>query len=165
MKIIVFRSSQKKNKCFDTKKSSSYVFEKFLYFSFIFLFFSLIITQSIMYNNNIRAVLVNENNLEGRPLGLEEYLYNHGEILLRLNSENTNEKVKILINGDEIASFFDNPIKLKVKDGDVIEIDCTMAGRVQVEIIPLTKNIVDTSFNKTLYLESEIKQLTKIRFD
>ncbi|MDQ2085787.1 hypothetical protein RBH29_04975 [Herbivorax sp. ANBcel31] len=163
MKIIAFRLGKKKMKY--RNKITINILEKVFFFIFVCVFLSLIFIQSAMMNPNIRSVLVNENGLEGNPLQLEEYLYKKGELFISLKSEKTNEKVKVLLNGDEIATFTANIVKLYVKDGDVVEIDSTMADNAKVEIISTSNNIADNYKGTKINLNSEIKQLTKIRID
>lgn len=167
MKIIIFKAGKKhakkdkpiKNKFF------TFFFEKILIFVFILVFISLIVVQVAMINPKARAVLVNENTLEGSPLRVEEYLYKKGEIFISLKNENINKDINVLLNGDKIAAFTSNIIKLYVKDGDVIEIDSTMVDRAEVEIISASNNIVDRYKGIKLKLNSEIKQLIKIQID
>ncbi|HHX18496.1 MAG TPA: hypothetical protein GX727_06515 [Clostridium sp.] len=165
MKIILFKTGRKHKKYRNKKKISAYIFEKILFSTFVIVFLSLIIVQAAMINPKVREVLVNENSFEGNPLQVEEYLYKKGEIFISLKSENANKKVKVLLNGDTIASFTSNVIKLYVKDGDVVEIDSTMADNAEVEIISASSNIIDKYKGTKLKLNSEIKQLTKIQID
>ena len=39
-----------------------------------------------------------------------------------IKSEDKNKKVKVLLNGDTVAAFTSNIIKLYVKDGDVVRL-------------------------------------------
>ena len=165
MKIIIFKTSRKQKKQRNKKIFSAYIFEKILFSTFVFVFISLIIVQAAMTNPNVRAVLVSENSLEGNPLQNEEYLYKRGEIFISLKSEDKNKKVKVLLNGDTVAAFTSNIIKLYVKDGDVVEIDSTMADNAEVEIISASSNIIDKYKGTKLKLNSEIKQLAKIQID
>ncbi len=64
-----------------------------------------------------------------------------------------------------MAAFTSNIIKLYVKDGDVVEIDSTMADNAEVEIISASSNILDKYKGTNIKLNSEIKQLAKIQID
>lgn len=165
MKIIIFNAGRKQRKYRNKKIFSVYIFEKFLFFTFVIVFLSLVIVQAAMMNPKLRAVFVNENSLEGNLLKDEEYLYKRGEIFISLKSENTNKKVKVLLNGEKVASFVSNVVKINVKDGDVVEIDSTMAGDAEVEIISASSNIIDRYKGTKVKLDSEIKRLAKIQID
>lgn len=175
MKIIIFKTGRKQKKHTEKNKSNknkpnknkffTYFFEKILIFTFVFMFLSLIVVQAAMINPSVRAVLVNENTLEGNALQVEEYLYKKGEVFISLKSENINEKISVLLNGDKIAAFTSNIIKLYVKEGDVIEIDSTMVDNTEVEIISASSNIIDRYKGTNIKLDFEIKQLAKIQID
>lgn len=165
MKIIMFKAGRKQRRYRNKKIFSAYIFEKILFFTFLFVFLSLIIVQSAMMNPKLRAVFVRENSLEGKPLQTDEYLYKRGEIFISLKSEDTNKKIKVLLNGEKVAVFTSNIVKVNVKDGDVVEIDSTMADGAEVEIVSASSNIIGKYKGTGLKLNSEIKQLAKIQID
>ena len=123
MKIVVFKA--RKNSKSDGKrihlknKSSGRIFEKFLFFSFVFLFSALILIQIAIMNQSAKTFFIKDSWMEGCPLKTEEYLYSRGEITLELCGQESDEALKILLNGDEIAVFSKSAVNLRVMDGDI----------------------------------------------
>ena len=73
-----------------------------------------------------------------------------------------NEDLKLLVNGDEVAAFSQKLINIKVKHGDVISIDGSLAGESEVEIVSASTNIISNDIGKRIKVNSNVKQLTRI---
>ena len=138
--------------------------EKILFFCFIITFVLMIFVQAAITNPSIRASLSINDELEGTPLAMEEFLYNRGNIVLKLANLDKDENAKILVNGEETSSFIKNTVDVKVKNGDVIEIDASRTGN-KIEVIALSKsgNIVTDCVNKRVKVDSNIKKMIKVK--
>ena len=108
MKVVVFKAGKNKKRPDKKTKNPRFGFERILFFSFIVLFTALVLVQTAMMNPSIRTFLVNDTGLEGSPLEFEEYLYSEGEVSIALYGEDSNEDLKLLLNGDEVAVFSNN---------------------------------------------------------
>lgn len=109
---------------------------------------------------------MSDKGIDGRPLAQEEYLYKEGEISIALLESETNENLKLLVNGDEVAAFNENHIKLSVKDGDVIEVDGSLLDHeTEVEIISASENIAGNNVGKKIKVNSNIEKVTQISIE
>ena len=146
------------------KKNFRFNIEQILCSLSIILFTIMIIMQGILTIPAARTSLVTNRELEGKPLGTEEYLYAQGEIVLGLKGKKTDENLKILINGKEIASFQTSNVILTVKDGDVLEVDGSdVPNSVEIEVANTSGNIIPGIIGKRVIVNSEVKKLTRVR--
>ena len=164
MKLLVFRTGKSKKRS-GSANNIKFNMERFLFFSCVFTFVALILIQAAMVNPSVRTFLVNDGELEGRPLEMEEYLYDEGQISIALCDDEPNEDLKVLINGVEAAVFSTSVIQLNVKDMDVIHIDASGVDEAEVEIISASENIKCDNMGKKIQLNSELKKLTRINID
>lgn len=164
MKVILFRAGKTRKKSDKTAyKIMNMGFEKVLFFAFICVFIALVFVQGLLMNPSLRTFLVRDSDINGRPLAQEEYMYKEGEISIALLESETNENIKLLVNGDEIAAFSENLVTLTVKDGDVIEADGTLLdGETEVEIISATDNISGIEVGKKVKVNSNIEEISRI---
>lgn len=164
MKVILFRAGKTRKKSDKTAyKIMNMGFEKVLFFAFICVFIALVFVQGLLMNPSLRTFLVRDSDINGRPLAQEEYMYKEGEISIALLESETNENIKLLVNGDEIAAFSENLVTLTVKDGDVIEVDGTLLdGETEVEIISATDNISGIEVGKKVKVNSNIEEISRI---
>lgn len=162
MKVVVFSAGKKQKRSKAKSVNPGARFERVLFFLFVFLFVSLIVVQAAMMNPSIRTFFTGDTGLEGSPLQYEEYLYSQGEISVVLCNEDLNEDLKLLVNGDEVAAFSQKLINIKVKHGDVISIDGSLAGESEVEIVSASTNIISNDIGKRIKVNSNVKQLTRI---
>ncbi|NLP14617.1 MAG: hypothetical protein GX383_09150 [Clostridium sp.] len=162
MKVVVFSAGKKQKRSKAKSVNPGARFERVLFFLFVFLFVSLIVVQAAMMNPSIRTFFTGDTGLEGSPLQYEEYLYSQGEISVALCNEDLNEDLKLLVNGDEVAAFSQKLINIKVKHGDVISIDGSLASESEVEIVSASTNIISNDIGKRIKVNSNVKQLTRI---
>ena len=168
MKIVVFKACKEKKKL--SKKAAlrlvNFGIEKVLFFVFVCLFISIIFVQGTLLNPSLRSYLVKDEDADGRPLASEEYLYKQGEISIALLESENNEDLKLLVNGDEVAVFNQNCIKLSVKDGDVIEVDASSTEHeTELEIISASENVSGVEVGKRIKVNSNIEEITRISID
>lgn len=165
MKFIVFRTSKPNNRSKSTKKNFGLNFERFLFFSFVCIFMALIMVQAAMFNPTISAFLTKDSSFDGRALQLEEYLYDEGEISIALCDGNSNEDIKVLVNGEEVAAFTDNVVDLKVKDMDVIEIDGSLVEGAEVEVVSTNGNFTENYEGKRVLLNKNVEKLLTVTLE
>ncbi|OPZ91042.1 MAG: hypothetical protein BWY74_02097 [Firmicutes bacterium ADurb.Bin419] len=165
MKVIFFRAGKGK-KISNDKTALRFMnmgFEKVLFFAFVFVFIALLLVQGALMSPSLRTFLVRNNGIDGRPLAQEEYLYREGAISVALLESESNENIKLLVNGDEIAVFNQNLITLSVKDGDVIEVDGSLSdSETEVEIISASENISGVEVGKKIKVNSNIEEISRI---
>lgn len=138
--------------------------ERILFLSFIITFVLLVIVQAALVHPAVRTFLTVDRELEGTPLKAEEFLYKEGEIALQVLKGEYGEGLKVLVNGDVAAAFADQEVSLKVKDGDVVEIDASgLEGETEVGIVSCSSNISPEYVNKTVKVGGNIKSLAKIK--
>lgn len=162
MRILFFKVGKRKKH--DPELNDKKI-ERYLLISFAATFSILILAQTaLMMKSSGNIFLVGEN-MEGTPLGVEEYLYEEGELVLSLVGDLSCSNLNILINGSCISAFGNQSVKLRVKNGDVIELDASAVDRsIQVKIVDITDNLSRELLNKSVILNSEIGILTKVRF-
>ncbi len=163
MKILFFKVGKRKKGDFELNDKK---IEKYLLISFAAAFSILILAQTIhMLASKGNYFLVNQN-MESTPLGVEEYLYEEGELVLSLVDELSCSNLNILLNGACVSAFTNQSVKLRVKSGDVIELDAGAVDKnIQVRIIDISDNLSRDLLNKSIVLNSEIGILAKVRFN
>jgi len=161
MKLLMFRVNAHKKNAYARRKIN---FERLLFFLFIISFAAMILVQAMLLNPSLRASLTFEEELEGTPLGVEEFLYNEGFIVLQIEGSVPGEDIKVLVNGEEYGSFKGGKLKVTVIDGDVIEIDgSSVQGEFDVVIESLSENISDELLGTRVTVFSNVKKLARIR--
>jgi len=144
--------------------SAAINFERALFLCFVIVFVLLILTQAALTNPNARTFLTGGPDIEGTPLGAEEFLYREGEIGLELLSPGANGEVKVLVNGDEAAVFNGSHVDVTVKDGDVLEVDASASqGDAEVEIVSKTDNITTGCVGLKVRADSGVKRLVRVK--
>ena len=163
MKLLMYKvNTNKKNERAQIKLGM----ERVLFFAFIVTFTLMIIIQAALMNPSVRTFLSVSNEFEGTPLGVEEYLYDEGELSLELLGDESNSEIKILINGEETADFSDNNIRLTVRDGDVIEIDgSNVNDSVEVMVVSGSNNISAECINTWVKVKSNVRRLVKVKIE
>lgn len=161
MKLIMYKVKQgKKNE----RRGNGISMERLLFLSFVVTFVLLVIVQAALTSPAVRETLSISDELEGVPLGVEEFLYNEGKLGLELVNEENNQELKVLVNGDEVEVFSSKYIDIAVKDGDVVEIDGSyVQGEIEVRIISKSDNISTDCIAKSVKVNSNIEKLVKVR--
>lgn len=163
MKLLLYRINTKTK---SSKRKLRINFERVLFISFIVTFVIMVFVQAALTSPSIRASLSISDELEGTPLAMEEYLYSKGEIVLQLINSKKNESLKILVNGEEVGSFLQKNVKIKVKNGDVIEIDGSSVNEdMEIAIISKSDNIITECIGKRILVNSNIKKIVKVKIE
>jgi hypothetical protein len=147
-----------------TKSRHGFNIEKVLFFCYIVSFVLMVFVQVAITNPSVRTLLSVSSEPEGTPLAVEEFLYKYGEIVLQLVNADMNKDLKVLLNGEEAARFTCKTIVIKVKSGDVIEIDGSGTDK-KMEVIVLSKsdNIVTKCVNIRAKVDSNIQKIVKVK--
>lgn len=160
MKNNLFSFQRKREFSYDYKVDR--VLKKF----FAILILTLIVTQVVMLNDSVRGLLTNDYELEGRPLAVNEMLFNEGKLRLQLININPDPKIYITVNGDEVASFQTTIAEVKVKDGDILGINCTgSTQKGEIEIVSKTPNILNNCVGKRFTTSGDPKGTLRIKVD
>lgn len=140
--------------------------EKILFLAFIIVFVLLIMVQAALTSPSLRTFLVTDSKYQGSQLGSEETLYETGRIGLELTKGTCSPDIKVLVNGEEEASFAESHIDLTVKNGDVIEIDdSSLKEDAEVTIASISKNIDPSGLIRVIGISKGIKRIAVIRLE
>ena len=160
MKINVFKFDKDN----ENYKRKSATFENVLFGTCILCFVVLILVQIVLIVPFARENLRISDNSIGVPLGSDEYLYNQGQITLKMIGNDPDSTIQILVNGDAVAMFENLVMNINVKDGDVIEIDGSQSlldHIIRVESV--SPNINSKCSNAVAKVESNIQTLVKVQ--
>jgi len=142
--------------------------EKILFITFFIFFSSLVITQIVLIATGLEKGLSTNSAIEGLPLKKEEFLYKEGELVLELLSEYKGQghDVKILVNGEEVDDFSFRKVSLKIKNGDVVEIDATnISNNIDVMIKSKSSNVIIDDLSKKYSIKSEVIKIIKVKIE
>lgn len=166
MRLLHYYNMNNKKSLTKKIKLRSLSFEHILFISCVTVFFLLILVQTALVSPFVRAFLEVQNEYEGQPLDVEEFLYAEGLLELRLSGAKGNENVKVMVNGDLAAVFNTNTVKIRVRDGDVVEIDASEdMNENEIEVISQSDNIVNKCTGIKINVKSEVKQLVRVEVE
>jgi len=176
VKIIFFRAGKNKNKdlksnknkfkMFFSNKKVKYGLEKAFTLSILLIFTLLVAFQIMLATPSTRQYMVLDSEYEGRPLRAEESLFNEGELELELQNMESDEGINVLVNGDAQAVFSTKNMYLKVREGDVVEIDGTQsANEALVRIVNSSENLKKQCLGKQVEVQADIKSLIQIKME
>lgn len=159
MKMKVFKFVKNKE-----NKEKATNFENILFGVCILCFIILIAVQIILVTPVLRDKLNLTDTSIGLPLNGDEYLYNQGQITLKIVGEDPDPLLRILINGDFVAAFEKTEMDVSVKDGDVIEIDGSQTSVPHiVQVKSISANVSNKCKNASATVNSNIQKLVKVR--
>jgi hypothetical protein len=165
MKLLLFKV-KKERRQFAAGRNKSFPVERVLFSLFILTFFIMVIAQTVLVTPSLRTFFSADEQNEGTPLELEEFLYKEGKIELELIGTDSNNDLKVLVNGDEVAAFADKNLFIPVRDGDVVEIDgSALQQQEEVRIISKSENISTSCVGKSIRIENGIRKLVKVRVE
>jgi len=115
-------------------------------------------------NENVRGLLVRDYELEGRPLAVNEMLFNEGKLRLQLVGLVPDNKIRVKVNGEEVTAFQTAIVEVEVRDGDVLGIDCSGSlQKGEIEIVSKTPNIENNCVGKRFKTDGDPKGTLKIK--
>lgn len=153
----------KRNK---TNNDKNRFLENILFGTCIICFAILVIIQSILAVPTARDALNLSDKSIGVPLSNDEYLYDQGQIKLKMIGNEPDPTVRILINGEPVAMFENIDMDISVKDGDVIEIDGSesIIGHI-IKVESCSANISNKCRTAVANVESNIQRLVRVQVD
>lgn len=121
--------------------------------------------QFIMLNDSARVFLNYTASLEGGSLGETGILTKEGSVFLELESEELMPQVKLLVNGEPIASFDKGEIEVVVKNNDLLEMDAVRVTDeyVHVSVVGVTDNILQPSVGLRIRAKNRIETISRVR--
>lgn len=160
MKIKVLRFIKGK----ENNKERSTIFENVLFGTCIICFVALILVQIVLVIPSAKDNFNLSDKSIGVPLSSDEYLYNQGQITLKMIGTDPDSTVRILVNGDAVAMFENLEMNINVKDGDVIEIDGSQSpiGHI-ITVESISTNIDSKCSVAVAKVETNIQRLVKVQ--
>ncbi|MGI6549142.1 MAG: hypothetical protein ACOX4Q_05840 [Syntrophomonadales bacterium] len=146
---------------------------RFLVFGLV----ALVVVQGLMTNDNIRFYLSLGERLEGQEVTvptavtgeLEEIeeipcsTTSPGSFYLELQDYTSLDKVRILVNGQEMGRMSESRVKLYVTSGDVIEIDTQEYNEpITLKITSVTPNLAFPEDGMTFTSQRAVTMLGKV---
>lgn len=111
-----------------------------IFCSFLFILFFVLITIQILIYTGVGKSLYTIGNLNENK---------YGEITLELIDTKPDERICVLQNGEPVASFFEETVKINVSDNSVIEIDGSKVRQnFLVETVAFSDNIINKNAKK-----------------
>jgi hypothetical protein len=161
MRVLLFNFRAKpKNKRFRKPPS----FERILFMSFLAVFVILLGVQAALLNPAIRSSITLQDGIQGVPLGAEEYLYNEGTMEIQLLNEESRPALKILVNGEERASFDSKSVEISVIDGDVVEVDGSeILDGIEIAVSSVSTNMQSDCIGKKFLIEGNVQKIVKVK--
>jgi len=130
----------------------------------VMIFLLLIFIQIIMLNDSVRSFLVSDYELEGRPLAVNEMLFNEGKLRLQLVAPIPDQNITVRVNGEQVAAFQTNIVEVKVKDGDVLGINSNgSTQKGEIEIVSKTPNIQNNCVGKRFRTDGDPKGTLRLK--
>lgn len=161
MKVVMYRVDTRSQ---NNKMRSPISFERILFVVFIISFALLIIIQALLTDPAVRSALSSSHVIEGEPLEEEVFLYSQGSLVLKLMNDEPDPRVKVIINGDEAATFVEQLVEIAVTDGAVIEVDGSEADyAAEVAIVSKSDNIETDCVGRKARTDSNVRLLTQVR--
>jgi hypothetical protein len=160
MKINVFRLKRDK----DVNKNKGTIFENLLFSTCIVCFIILVLIQIVFVIPSARDNLNLSDKSIGVPLSEDDYLYNQGQITLKMLGSDPDPMVGILVNGDVVAMFENLTMNIDVKDGDVIEIDGSQSliGHI-ISVESVSASVNSKCSAAVARVETNIQKLLKVQ--
>ncbi len=155
-------SKEKEAKSFILKKPVN--FERMIHLLFFIVFLFLIAIQTAIFFPSIKPGVIAKDSLIGVPIGKEEYLYKEGSFVLTLLEFESYPALKVLVNGEERASFNGKSVTVNVIDGDVVELDGSETNaNTSFTISSVSDNMDKKYLGKSLIVGREVLKIFKVR--
>ena len=147
---------------------------RFLIFGLV----SLVVVQGLMTNDNIRFYLSLGERFEGRevtvttavtsdlgePLEIPCSTSSPGSFYLELQDYTSLDKVRLLVNGQEMGGMSSSRVRLYVTSGDVIEIDTQAYNHpITLKITNVTPNLAFPEDGMTITSQQAVSMLGKVK--
>lgn len=137
--------------------------EKLIFLLFLSCFILLLTVQFLSYSSDYDHYTYNmiRNN---KLLTLNDEKINEKGIIVLKNMTQNHEDIKILLNGEPIGEFYNDEVKIYVRNNDIIEIDGTKYDdQLKVKVIGVSKNVETPKLDTTVITFQSIEILSRVK--
>jgi hypothetical protein len=125
-------------------------------------FLTVIITQVLMLNDNIRVFLNSTEKIEG--ININTYLSKDGTLKLELVNMEKAPSAYVLINGDPKYSFKNKSVDISIKHGELIEIDGTKYKQtLYIKVADSSDNVIEPQRTAVVKVNGDIEVVGRVR--
>ncbi|WP_434579114.1 hypothetical protein [Thermoanaerobacterium thermosaccharolyticum] len=125
-------------------------------------FLTVIITQVLMLNDNIRVFLNSTEKIEG--ININTYLSKDGTLKLELVNMEKAPSAYVLINGDPKYSFKNKSVDISIKQGELIEIDGTKYKQtLYIKVADSSDNVIEPQRTAVVKVSGDIEVVGRVR--
>ncbi|KAA5807683.1 hypothetical protein [Thermoanaerobacterium thermosaccharolyticum] len=137
-------------------------FDNLIAFFVIAGFLTVIITQVLMLNDNIRVFLNSTEKIEG--ININTYLSKDGTLKLELVNMEKAQNAYVLINGDPKYSFKNKSVDISIKQGELIEIDGTKYKQtLYIKVADSSDNVIEPQRTAVVKVNGDIEVVGRVR--
>lgn len=130
----------------------------------VFLFVALIVTQILLMNQTIKTFISRTDKLEGRSISESQLFIRRGEVEISIENYPSLKPLVFYVNGEGISTPSGKKIKLKVKDGDVIEVSGgSLNDTVILKVTAVSENITVPQPGKLIYVNDNLVMIDRVR--
>ncbi|MDI6605159.1 MAG: hypothetical protein QME35_08500 [Thermoanaerobacteraceae bacterium] len=145
------------------KKSSRFIgFENLIALLIIAGFITIILFQTTMLNSTLRVYLNSTEKIEG--INVNTYLSKEGTLKIEVINEENANNAYILVDGEPKGNFKNKYINIKVKSGQLIEIDGSKCNTdMYFKISDISDNVIEPQKTAIVKVEKNIATVGRVR--
>ncbi|WKV09043.1 hypothetical protein Q2T46_00860 [Thermoanaerobacterium sp. CMT5567-10] len=137
-------------------------FDNLIAFFVIAGFLTVVITQVLMLNDNIRVFLNSTEKIEG--ININTYLSKDGTLKLELVNMEKAPNAYVLINSDPKYSFKNKSVDISIKQGELIEIDGTKYKQTMyIKVVDSSDNVIEPQRTAVIKVDGGIEVVGRVR--
>jgi hypothetical protein len=141
MRLLIFKTDFRLQ---DSEKKGRLNSDRILIICFTLVFLLLMTVQAALTSQAVRERLYIDDELEN----------------------SSNPDLMVLVNGDEVCSFSNRIISIRVRDGDVLELDGSgLDKQSEVKVLSKSDNVISDCINKKYLVKSGIREIARIRLN
>ncbi len=163
MKVAIFSQQIEDKVDKAEKKTGEARFEWFIFKAFLTVFIILIAAQTALLSPSVRSSVSEHYYIEGEPLREEAYLFVPCSMELKLINIDSCPDLKVLVNGMEREAFESNTVLLKLKDGDVVELDSSSVLVLAIVQISAVSENIGGILGKTISVTDGITPVARLK--
>ena len=155
-------NNEKDSNCIIVKKHMD--LERIIHAAFLVVLLALIMIQAVIFFPSIKSAVIEKDTMIGVPIGKEEFLFKEGSMVLTLLDFENYPSLKVLVNGEEKASFLEKAVNINVLDGDVVELDGSETNANSgITVSSISPNMDKKYLGKTFIVGREVLKIFKVR--
>lgn len=137
-------------------------FDNLIAFFVIVGFLTMIVTQMLMLNDNIRVFLNSTERIEG--ININTYLSKEGTVKLELVNMDKAPNAFVLINGVPKYSFKNKFVDIDIEHGELIEIDGTKYNQtLYIKVADSSDNVIEPQKTAVVKVNGAIEVLGRVK--